>query len=378
MNINTITDQNKCMSCGGCSSVCPSKSIKMCFDADSGFYRPVIDQTKCTECGLCYRICPANNQINTGELLGKYNRLLLAHSNDKTVRHFSTSGGVVNSLIRFLIDKKIVDGVLMAGYDGGSPIETSALLITQENAEDLLSRPRDFSSRYVSVPVLEKLSLFKKNGKYAVVGTPCQINALNSILKIKKQNIIKIGITCSGGMSYLATSEYKRKIKYVNSKMYYRGDGWPGFNCVSDGSSEIKFPHLGSYFERMFSSQIFKNKGCRFCKDHFAESADISFCDFWNKDEIKTENEGKSCVIIRSSSLNQIIDDMVLNNYVTIDRDLSEKDVTDTQIKVLKSKKGNLSSLILYRFFLTTIDIVFRFKIYKAFNIGVYRFFCKL
>lgn len=115
-------------------------------------------------------------------------------------------------------------------------------------------------------------------------------------------DIFTIGVTCSGGMSYKATEQYKKLQNMPISKMFYRGDGWPGKNClISSDGNKIEYVHNGSLFERMFSSQIFKNPGCRGCKDHFAEQAEISFCDFWNAEERKTESEGNSCVIIRSA-----------------------------------------------------------------------------
>src|SRR5699024_4597837 len=116
----------------------------------------------------------------------------------------------------------------------------------------------------------------KRMKSNAVVGTSCQTTALKLMGGTSDLNIFKIGITCSGGMSYKATTEYKRIQNQQFAKMFYRGDGWPGKNSLITTNGNIEYPHNGSLFERMFSSQIFKNPGCRACKDHFAENADIS------------------------------------------------------------------------------------------------------
>ena len=140
-------------------------------------------------------------------------------------------------------------------------------------------------------------------------------------------------------MSYKATEQYKKLQNMPISKMFYRGDGWPGKNClISSDGNKIEYVHNGSLFERMFSSQIFKNPGCRGCKDHFAEQAEISFCDFWNAEERKTESEGNSCVIIRSARADEYFNKMQKLGFIEVVRDLDEKEVADTQMHALKAK----------------------------------------
>lgn len=56
-------------------------------------------------------------------------------------------------------------------------------------------------------------------------------------------------------MSYKATEQYKKLQNMPISKMFYRGDGWPGKNClISSDGNKIEYVHNGSLFERMFSS----------------------------------------------------------------------------------------------------------------------------
>ncbi len=377
MNICEITSTKKCMSCGGCSYACPINAIEMQFNKQDGFYRPNLNKERCVECGKCLRVCPATNQEETS-LLGIYKNIYLAHSTDAHVRHDATSGGVINSLARYLIDKDIVEGILMMKYDQKSEVEMTPLYVTKENKHVLEERPRDFASRYVSYPVLNALRKDRNTKRIAIVGTPCQLRSLSlNVGEFSNIYIFKIGITCSGGMSYKATEEYKR-IKHLESaKMYYRGDGWPGKNSLILDRQKIEFVHTGSLFERMFSSQVFKNPGCRQCKDHFAEKADISFCDFWNEEESKTESEGNSCVIIRSKEAQDIFERMQQDSYIDVIRELSEFETVNTQMHVLKAKKGDMHKKAYYRFFIKLIDIIFKYKLYKKFSFKTYQQICK-
>jgi ferredoxin len=47
-----IVDKAKCLSCGGCISVCPQDAVNM-----FGF-RAFVDRDKCISCAICIRTCP--------------------------------------------------------------------------------------------------------------------------------------------------------------------------------------------------------------------------------------------------------------------------------------------------------------------------------
>lgn len=377
MNIEEVVRSRNCRSCGYCFSVCPANAINMAYV--DGFFRPEVNENQCVQCGKCVKCCPAENEFTETGLLGHYIKMQLAHSSDCKVRHNATSGGVINSLVRFLLQKQVVGGVLMAGYDSKSVNETSAQLITLSETHSLEEQTRDYASRYVLTPVLIGMqNIPAKIKRLAVVGTPCQIQAVKLGGGKANLDIFTIGLTCSGGMSYKATEQYKKLQNMPVSKMLYRGDGWPGKNClISSEGNKIECVHNGSLFERMFSSQIFKNPGCRNCKDHFAEQAEISFCDFWNAEERRTESEGNSCVIIRSARADEYFNKMQELGYVEVVRNLDEKEVVETQMHVLKAKKGKLHSSIRYRVFTKAIDYIFAHNLYERFGIKEYNYFCK-
>ena len=375
MNVSKIIESNRCLGCGLCKSVCPIDAIELSYSESVGVYQPIINKDKCIQCGKCLKFCGAplicekKDDSLTGFILESY----LAHAKDDNVRNGSTSGGVINRLVYYLISTGNVEAAVMAVHDSMSPIETSCHVITKENLEVLNNRPREYASRYVTVPILENIQQYLEMYKsIAVVGTPCQIKALSK-LNYKDKILLKIGITCSGGMSYLATDEYKRKMKHRNGQMFYRGLGWPGKNSLYEGSMEVSYDHQGSYFERMFSSQIFKNKGCRLCLDHFAEDADISFCDFWNSEEMKTEHKGNSCVLVRNAFAKSIFENMIESGIVEIKRVLAQEEVIKSQLTVLKVKKGTVKKSAPYKLFMFLIDTIQFTKIYRIFNFKIYR-----
>lgn len=371
MNVINVVEQEKCLTCGLCKVVCPVKAICLEYDNRLGFYYPIVDEKRCLNCGLCLKTCPSTSQTKSVEktLLGNYQRIVLSHSSDLQVRNNSTSGGVVNALIQYLLEKEIVDTALLVERNDQSHIGSWYKIIVKKNVHELKEKTRDFASRYVMVPVLSGLAEIDLNkARIAVVGTPCQIRAL---CRVKKGNIIKIGITCSGGMSYLATEEYMRQQK-MKGQMYYRGDGWPGKNLLFNSEKQVEYKHNGSPFECIFSSQIFKNSNCKDCEDHFAEFSDISFCDYWNADEIRNEHNGNSCVIIRNEFLSDIFEKMYLDGKIEIVKELSPEEVINGQLSVLKVKKGNVRSQRTFKLFTRLIMIIRKYRIYKAFGPNQY------
>lgn len=176
--IDKVVQERRCMSCGMCQSSCPLEAIDMRLAKD-GFFRPSINRSRCVRCGRCLSSCPAECQSSTS-LVGVYKELFLAHSYNSNVRHAATSGGAINSLLRFLLDKKIVEAALMVRSSEDSTVGAKPVIISKHNVQDLLEHTREYTSMYVQVPVLTEVQECLRNyKKIAVVGTPCQIKALN-------------------------------------------------------------------------------------------------------------------------------------------------------------------------------------------------------
>lgn len=371
MNIIPIANKNKCVSCGGCSFICPQNAIRMQYNKSEGLYKPVVDQTLCVNCGLCVKKCPSQDEISD-KILGDHLRILLAQASDIEVRRMATSGGVINAILRYCFENKLIDIALVVKHDDNE-IEAAAHIITGDSYFDLQSNAREYSSRYVSVPILAKLNEIELTGKrLAIVGTPCQVRAARKIFINSISNIFFIGVTCSSGMRYTATEEYKRICNAKDSHMYYRGNGWPGTNILISDNINIENNHSGSLFERMFSSQVFKNPACRECHDHFAEKADISLCDFWDTKELAEERIGHSCVIIRNSRAESIFSSAVKDNYISIYKELNDDEVINSQRQIINVKKELIKKKSTIKLFYKLIDVIFRLRIYKLFRYRIY------
>lgn len=373
-NVVEIIACDKCFKCGTCISVCPVKAIDTKYNNQKGFYDIEVDEIQCVFCGRCTDVCPAvnNNFNNYSDYIGPFLKLTLAYSANSHIRRMATSGGVVNSLIRFLLYNKYVDAAIVVTQKDDEPMNSQVVLINDPIV--LEKNPRDFASRYVSLPVCKYLGMLEPNKKYVMVGTPCQIKGAKAYLsQLKLKNVILFGIACSGGTSFKATQlvAEKQNNQHAFLRVYYRGEGWPGLNSFyySNGNMEtvINKPHLRSLFNNMFTSQVFKNKACRHCQDHFSEQSDISFFDFWNKDEVTNERVGKSAVLCRTSLGLNVFNDAIANGIITLGNEISLSDCLNSQkwVLVLKKRRPLVNSISLDMYY-RVIDFIWNYKLYNV------------
>ena len=376
-NIVKITMNDKCFKCGACISVCPKNVITKKYNSKTGFYDICVNEDRCINCTKCLKICPAENNKKRESYIGKYKEIKLASAINNDVRKNATSGGVINSIIRHLLDNKIIDGAIVVKEDNSVENRSSVTIIN--SSKELEDRAREFSSRYVSVSICECLNKLEKDKKYVLVGAACHIAAARKVVG-QNNNIIFLGIACSGGMSYNATliNAKKTNRRARISNVYYRGSGWPGKNMVKYEDGTIKNQdHLTSDFNAIFTSQILKNKACRNCHDQLAEESDISFFDFWNEKEKKEEKIGKSGVIIRSEIGEKVYKATLCEGYIQEEKEVREEDVINSQRWILTLKKDILDKPKLLKFYYCIIDFLRNSSIYKIMPIWMYKILSK-
>lgn len=214
MIMNNICEKNKCCGCEACVNICPKSAIEMKED-EYGVKYPNINKELCINCGMCKKVCPQINKEDRNEVLICF----AADRKNQAMKLDSASGGVASVLYeKFLENRK--NGIIF-GVEFDE--RNCAIFKKTSNVGDI---DKFKGSKYVQAEVrtlykdiVEALKLEKD---VLVVGTPCQIGAINRILKMKKistENLITVDLICHG----VSPSKYLREnIDYLKEKYKFK------------------------------------------------------------------------------------------------------------------------------------------------------------
>jgi coenzyme F420 hydrogenase subunit beta len=160
---------------------------------------------------------------------------VLAYATDATIRKNATSGGFTKAFLSFLLDQKIVDGLLVVRTGTADRFAPEAVIL--ESKEDLFS-PR-YNSVYYPVDPLAKEPELDPQKKYAATLLPCQINRLHQLQRVGRlKNIhLVVGLVCNHVPPKKATEALIYQMGYTPDQvthLTYRGNGWPGGATVND------------------------------------------------------------------------------------------------------------------------------------------------
>ncbi len=308
--VKVIFDSKNCSGCGLCASICPVN----CLHIYNGFGK--IDEDKCIRCGLCYFVCPRTYlpvkvinmaQENTPEIkdysnVGHFLEAYSARTKIKEISEICQDGGISSTCLHYLLEKNKIDFALGAKMSNTLWRPEPILL---KNKEDILSTA---GTKYVNNPNLQLLNQNElKNKKIAVVGVPCQMQAIlkSEIYDIglpSLNNIIyKIGIFCMESFSYESLLKICEKLNVDVNDAKKMDINKGKFFVYTKNGDELNVPikeisHLA-------------REDCEMCYDLTSESADISIGSIGSP-------SGWNTVLIRTEKGKILYNDLISNNLI--------------------------------------------------------------
>jgi len=259
--------------------------------------------------------------------LGEFEECRIGYSNDKKIRKGAASGGMISTILINLLESNEVDGALVTETDvKNGKLSYKTFIATTK--EEILSAQ---TSVYYDVPILTKVPEIKNfNGKVAVVGVPCQISNLTLMMKndpeLREKIAFKIGMFCGhiSKDSLIKDVLKKKGIKEEDIETFkFRRGHWRGKTFIKMKNGDvIRFPfsEYSTYQNLYFDSA----DRCLACNDHTSEDADISCGDVW---DFKYKRLGikHNAVIVRNKKAKAVIDNMVENDEVILEKVHPEK-----------------------------------------------------
>jgi len=250
---------------------------------------------------------------------GTYRNINIGNCKDEEVRRRSASGGIISSVLIWLLEKGKIDGAVVLGMSEKEPWLTKPFIATSR--EEILEAAQ---SKYIISSVNEILPEMEKfNGRLAYVGLPGQVQSIRLLQQAghpSVKNIVYIlgpfyGNTLhfSSVRSFLRSYGEKdyRKIR----KLHFRYGEWPGNMRVEmEGGRIIELPKFHANY--LIPFHIMKNS--LLCTDLSNEFTDISGGDAWAP-VYEERGKGFSMVLARSEKGQSILDEMTREGILELD-----------------------------------------------------------
>lgn len=296
----------KCLGCGACLNVCKRDALRFVKN-EEGFNEALLDINKCGNCNLCRKVCPALNQ----PIKNPVSNEIYAFKAKDELRANSASGGAFVAIATEILK----EGGSVYGASFNSEFKTEHIRI--EKTEDLKLIQ---GTKYLQSNTKEMFGSIEQdlllNKKVLFSGTPCQVDAVNRYLDIKKtskDNLFTVDIICHGVPSSKVFDEF---ILYLNKefksnvalyKFRYKPISWRGNSCFAELENDKKVfdnKKLNVFMNLYYSNNITR-ESCYNCQYTTKERvSDLTISDYWGIEEVNKEFEDKlgvSMVIVNTA-----------------------------------------------------------------------------
>ncbi|MDP3979378.1 MAG: Coenzyme F420 hydrogenase/dehydrogenase, beta subunit C-terminal domain [Pseudomonas sp.] len=349
--ISGVIKSDLCISCGACAAYKP-ELITLRENKKKGLLEPVVKKLTAIDEVDVMNICPGKgydiHKLSSKKFgidtyssyeLGLYRQLGVGFANSDRVMEKASSGGLMTAIAYYLLDKKIVDGVIVTKIiPGDKKIGPRTKTFIATNLEGLLEAQ---GSKYCPVPSLDIRTVVEDfDGQLAFVGTPCQIAGLELLkeqqLGWANKIIFTIGNFCGGFRDFRETDKIIERAGFRPEKVEnftYRGGGQPGRMYIQSGEKvkELNYPDYAR------ATGFIKHKRCRYCIDATGELADISFGDAWIEKYLKS-GQGWSIFVARSLMATDVINGMFADKQIYFEN-IGENEIIASQIGNISTKK---------------------------------------
>jgi len=342
-----VVDTGICAACYGCVSFCTANELNvLAIEKDKPVY---CDEKNCLEDGICYLICPRTPDLDKAietrfqfrEPIGSYIAVRSLRTTNKEIADVCCDGGVVTSLLKFLLDTKRIDGAVLSRRESlwnNEPMIATKFEDLLECAGSSLAQSRsvrdlgDLTTYAAIFSALKGLNLLDLT-KLAVVGTPCQILTIRKmqLLRIVPSHLVRftIGLFCFE--NFLMHDDGR---KYLASKIGANLDQVEKINLKEDFIVRLKDGRV--VHADLDDLGPIVRSACLACTDFSNYAADISVGGLGSP-------EGYTTTLLRNRAAQRLINQAINKGYL---EETEQKGALE-KIEMMAERKRNRGKRVL-------------------------------
>ncbi|MFQ5711806.1 MAG: Coenzyme F420 hydrogenase/dehydrogenase, beta subunit C-terminal domain [Candidatus Geothermarchaeales archaeon] len=306
-----VVKRGRCSLCGACVASCPPEVM-------------VIDGTprltgKCVFCGVCYNQCPRielgpedleffvfHRHRTEEDELGIYTGALMAKSRISEVSNVAQDGGIVSSLLIYMIEEGLADAAIVTT----SNERWDAVPYVASSRREIIEAA---GTKYTPSPnLLGVADAVQKRGKkrVALVGTPCQVQAARKMQYYPQLSGLGDKILFTIGLFCMESFPYDKLIDEYLVERWGIDIGDVGKFMISKGRFIVR-SNEGEEFVNVRLKEVkpMAMEACHICEDFTAELSDVSVGSVGAP-------EGWSSVLIRSDIGKKIFEEAREGGYI--------------------------------------------------------------
>lgn len=247
---------------------------------------------------------------------GSYHSVNIGFSKDETIRRIGASGGVLSSILIWLLENNLIQGAVVTRMNPKEPwLPETFIAVRKEEILEAAQSKYIITSGNEILPEIEKF-----DGTLAYIGLPGQVQSIRQLQAANNPAVKNIkyifGPFYGNTLHFSSIKSFLRsygekdftKIKQLN----FRYGEWPGnMRIEMQNGRIIQLPKFHANY--LIPFHILKNS--LLCTDLSNEFTDISVGDAWAP-VYEERGKGFSMIIVRSNTGKEIIEQMVRENLI--------------------------------------------------------------
>jgi coenzyme F420-reducing hydrogenase beta subunit len=356
-----------CIGCGGCAARDVTGQAQMAFDRYGQLKPSGPAAWRRARSPVLARVCPFSPHADDEDQLaaerfpaaplqdsriGRFISAYVGHAAEAGFRESGSSGGLVSWTAVELMRRGFVDGVAhvapVADPEPGGRLFRYRISRTEAQVR------AGAKSRYYPVDLSDVLREMRAvPGRYAVIGIPCFIKAVNlqrAEDPILRQRIaFTLGLFCGHSKSARmaesfawqlgASGEDIAAIDYRRKDPSRPANWYTASITLRDGSERRQ--DWWNLADGDWGAGFFQNAACNACDDVVAETADIAFGDAW-VEPYASDGRGTNVVVVRSAPLEGLVREGIAEGRLQL-AEVNADFIHETQAAGFRQRREGLS-----------------------------------